>query len=75
MKNKDLEPVFNTLEHTFAALGIDYYLIGAMARQIWYEKADMHFRTTKDIDYAVLIGSQKEYQKAKKHLVGKGRVY
>lgn len=50
---------------------IDYYMIGALARQAWYEKVNLKFRTTKDVDYAALIGSHEEYQKVKDHLIEK----
>jgi len=68
MRNGELKPVFDILENAFERLGIDYYLIGALARQVWYEKADKTFRTTKDIDFAALIGSQQEYEAVKEYL-------
>lgn len=68
MKPADLKPVFDTVEHAFSTLGIDYYLIGAMARQIWYEKAGVSIRTTGDVDYAILVGSHEEYYKVKDYL-------
>lgn len=48
---------------------MDYYLIGAIARQIWYEKAQIRFRTTKDVDYAVFVGSYEEYDTVKNYLI------
>ena len=50
------------LEEAFLACDIDYYLIGAIARDIWYAKGDKRFRTTKDIDFAILVGSQGQYE-------------
>jgi predicted nucleotidyltransferase len=52
-------------------LGIDYFLVGALARQVWYEKVGLHFRTTKDVDYAALIGNHEEYQAVKRYLMEK----
>ncbi len=69
MKHTELKNVFDTLEKAFTKLSIDYYLIGALARQIWYEKAEMKFRTTKDIDYAILVGSHQEYEAVKQYLI------
>lgn len=68
MRHTELKPVFDTLEKVFSTLDIDYYLIGALARQVWYEKAGLSFRTTADVDYAVLMGSHDEYEKVKKYL-------
>lgn len=69
MTNEELKRVFDTLEKVFATLGIDYFLIGALARQEWYGKADLNFRMTKDVDYAVLVGSHDEYRSIKSFLV------
>lgn len=69
MTNEELKRVFDTLEKVFATLGIDYFLIGAMARQEWYRKADMNIRMTRDVDYAVLVGSHDEYGSIKSFLV------
>ena len=69
MKHAELKNVFDTVEKTFTKLSIDYYLIGALARQIWYEKAEMKFRTTRDVDYAILVGSHEEYETVKQYLI------
>ena len=66
---KELKPVLDTLEQAFNTLGINYYMIGAFARQIRYDQAGIPYRATKDIDYAILIGSSNEYQKVKDHLI------
>ncbi|WP_025764999.1 hypothetical protein [Dyadobacter tibetensis] len=69
MKHAELKNVFDAVEKTFTELSIDYYLIGALARQIWYEKAEMKFRTTRDIDYAILVASHQEYEAVKQYLI------
>ncbi|UKJ07283.1 nucleotidyl transferase AbiEii/AbiGii toxin family protein [Solitalea lacus] len=69
MRHNELKHIFDILEKAFESLGIDYYLIGALARQVWYEKADVNFRTTKDVDYAALIGSHEEYDRVKEYLI------
>ncbi|SEJ48635.1 Predicted nucleotidyltransferase [Dyadobacter koreensis] len=69
MKHTELKNVFDTLEKAFTELSIDYYLIGALARQIWYERAQMKFRTTRDVDYAILVGSHQEYETVKQYLI------
>jgi predicted nucleotidyltransferase len=71
MRHGQLKNIFDTLERSFAELGIDFYLIGALARQVWYEKGSISFRTTKDIDYAALVSSQDEYQRIREYLIVK----
>lgn len=63
-----LKEVFSALEETFEKLNIDYYLIGAIARDIWYTRGNKNFRITKDIDFAALVGSLEEYQTVKDYL-------
>lgn len=71
MRHGELKHIFDALERAFVALGIDFYLIGALARQVWYERSGKTFRTTKDIDYAALISSQQEYEEVKTYLIDK----
>ncbi|MBE8721560.1 nucleotidyl transferase AbiEii/AbiGii toxin family protein [Sphingobacterium pedocola] len=69
MRHGELKHIFDTLERCFDELRIDYYLIDALARQIWYEKEGVNFRTTKDVDYAVLMSSREEYQTVRQYLI------
>lgn len=62
IKREELQSVLEVLEEAFLACDIDYYLIGAIARDIWYAKGDKRFRTTKDIDFAILVGSHAQYE-------------
>ena len=63
-----LKEIFDALEETFRATDIDYYLIGAQARDIWYAKGGKISRQTKDIDFAVLVGSLADYQSVREYL-------
>lgn len=51
--------------------GIDYYLVGAVARDVWM--SGIHNKTPKkttgDIDFAVLINDRGIYEKLKEHLI------
>lgn len=69
MRHGDLKHIFDILERSFAELDVDFYLIGALARQVWYEKGELSFRTTKDVDYAVLVSSHDEYQRIRNYLI------
>lgn len=68
IRGGDLKEVFDALEEAFNAIGIDYYLIGAIARDIWYSGSNKTFRQTKDVDFAVLVGSKLEYEAVKHYL-------
>ena len=64
-----LKEVFDVLEEVFTILGIDYYMIGAVAREIWYTKANKRFRTTNDVDFAVLVGKDAAYDAIREYLI------
>jgi predicted nucleotidyltransferase len=75
IRQGELREVFDALEQAFSVVGIDFYLIGALARDVWYSKEDKVFRTTKDVDFAVLVGSQKEYEDLKAHLIAQNKFH
>lgn len=67
--NKDgLQPLLKILEAAFNKLNVDYYLIGALARDTWYARGNKKFRTTKDVDFAVMVGSNEEYDAIREYL-------
>lgn len=66
--NEDLKEVFDALEEAFVNTGIDYFLIGAQARDHWYQKGGKTSRETRDVDFAVLVGSQEEYNQVRHYL-------
>jgi predicted nucleotidyltransferase len=68
IREGELKEVFSAIEQTFKAIGIDLYIIGAIARDVWYAKGNKSFRRTKDADFAVLVGSQEEYLALRKYL-------
>ena len=64
-----LKPVFDALEEAFEKLSIDFYLIGAVARDIWYAKGNAVSTGTKDVDFAVFIANHDDYNRLRKYLV------
>jgi predicted nucleotidyltransferase len=68
VREGDLKDVFDALEDAFRQLEIDYYLIGAIARDIWYARGKKGFRKTKDVDFAVLIGNKAAYEELRQFL-------
>lgn len=68
IREGELKEVFDALEETFSVTGTDYYLIGALARDVWYSRGSKTFRQTKDVDFAILVGSQANYESIKQYL-------
>jgi len=68
IREGELKEVFGAIEQAFKAIGTDFYIIGAVARDVWYAKGNKSFRRTKDVDFAVLAGSQEEYLVLRKYL-------
>jgi predicted nucleotidyltransferase len=68
IREGELKDVFSAIEQAFKAIGIDFYIIGATARDVWYAKSNKSFSRTKDVDFAVLVGSEEEYLALRKYL-------
>jgi predicted nucleotidyltransferase len=69
IRQVELKPVFDALEEAFNKLSIDFYLIGAIARDIWYAKGNAVSTGTRDVDFAVFIANQEDYNLLKTYLV------
>ena len=72
INDKELEELFALLGEVFHAHNIDYYLIGAIARDYWYKKGQLQSRISRDVDFAVLIPAKKEYEQVRTALQQKG---
>lgn len=68
IRKEQFKGIFDALEEAFAAVGSDFYVIGAMARDVWYAKGNKTSRMTYDTDLAVLVGNQQEYEAIKEYL-------
>jgi len=60
--------IFAALERTLSHFGIDYYLIGAQSRDVWTNHLSLVKRTTRDIDFAVLVGDRAKWDLLVEHL-------
>lgn len=56
------------------SLGIDYFVVGAVARDLRLSGAPGHTsrRATKDVDIAIMVGSEQEFERVKDTLVATG---
>lgn len=68
IREGDLKPVLDTLEIVFSETGTDFYIIGALARDIWFSRGGKQFRATKDVDFAVFVASEEQYQRVRELL-------
>ncbi|MBX3255713.1 MAG: hypothetical protein KF862_16385 [Chitinophagaceae bacterium] len=63
--------LLSALERGFEKFGIDFYLVGAVARNVWM--SSIHGiaprRTTADTDFAVLINNKGTYEALKAYLI------
>lgn len=66
IKEEGLNDIIKILEPVFQRVGINfYYLIGAAAKDIWYNKQGIISRKTNDIDFAILVADIEQFQQVK----------
>lgn len=67
----EITEMLSALERSFQKFGIDFYLVGALARDVWMSGINKITprRTTGDIDFAVLINDKGTYEALKAYLV------
>lgn len=75
LRQGSLDELFAVLESELSAQGVDFYLIGAIARDIWLTA--LHDiepgRITHDLDLAVLLSDNQQYQLLHERLIKTGR--
>jgi predicted nucleotidyltransferase len=66
-----MSEMLSALERGLEKFGIDFYLIGAVARNVWMSGINgiAPRRTTADIDFAVLINDKGIYEQLKEYLI------
>jgi predicted nucleotidyltransferase len=67
----EITAMLSALERGFKIFGIDFYLVGAVARDVWMSGINkiVPRRTTGDIDFAVLINDKGTYEALKEYLI------
>lgn len=75
IRQGNLGELFAVLEAELVAQEIDFYLIGAIARDVWL--TGLHNiepgRVTRDLDLAVLLASEEQYQQLRQRLIATKR--
>ena len=69
LQQEGLKDVFASLNRALKALEIDFYLIGALARDTWFAQKGIRILGTKDIDFAVMVSDESKYEELKRFLI------
>jgi len=64
-----LNTVFKAVAQSCRALEIEFYVVGAIAKNHWLVKGEKEVEGTKDIDFAVYVPSLERYQALKSKLI------
>ncbi len=66
-----LKEVLQNIASACDHLDIDFFLVGAVARNIWYVHGGKESSGTRDIDFGVFVPDQETYSELKKYLIKK----
>jgi len=64
-----LKEIIEILETVFQKFDVDFYVIGALAKDVWLSKENVPTRATKDVDFAVFISESGDYEEIKATLI------
>jgi predicted nucleotidyltransferase len=64
-----LHDVLKTVDATCLKLGIDFYVLGALARDVWFRQQQIAASGTKDVDFAVFISETEQFNNLKEMLI------
>jgi predicted nucleotidyltransferase len=74
LKNPELHEILFTLDKAMKEFGIEFYLIGARARDFWLDAKNIPPRRfTEDIDFAIMMNSIEEFENLRDFLVNTGK--
>lgn len=70
-QHSEFSEVLSALERGFSEYAVDFFLIGAVAKDLWMTAINSIApnRITRDIDFAVLVNDNGTYQSLKKYLI------
>jgi predicted nucleotidyltransferase len=64
-----LRDVLLVVDECCVSLGIDFYILGALARDVWFTKHGIAASGTKDVDFAVLLSEIDQFYHLKEKLI------
>ncbi len=71
LRQENLKDIFAAFERALQQLDIDFYLIGALARDTWFAQKGIRALGTKDIDFAVMVSDPEKFDALKKYMISK----
>jgi len=71
LRQPEINEMLSSLERGLSKFGIDFYLVGAVARDVWMSGINniKPRRTTGDIDFAILINDKETFDALKNYLI------
>ncbi len=67
--NAHLKNIIKDVQIASSLLEIDFFGVGALARNIWYVSNNQHPRGTKDVDFGIYVSNSKKYNQLKNKLI------
>lgn len=64
-----LKDIIHDVQKASARIGVDFFGVGALARNVWYVSNNENSRGTKDVDFGVYVANAKIYNQLKKILI------
>ncbi|MEX2411898.1 MAG: hypothetical protein WD607_11135 [Candidatus Paceibacterota bacterium] len=69
LRQDQLKELLQVVEKVFIKCDVDFYLLGAIARDTWYAKEQIASRATRDVDFAVYISEKEKYDEVLGELI------
>ncbi|MEX2564451.1 MAG: hypothetical protein WD431_00750 [Cyclobacteriaceae bacterium] len=69
LRQVQLRELFQIVEKVFTERNVDFYLLGAIARDTWYAKERIKSRATRDVDFALYVSGKEQYDDVVSDLV------
>lgn len=69
LKAPGLKDILEQVSRTCNAIGVDFFMVGAVARNVWFASHEKFPRGTKDIDFAVYIPDISKYNELRERLL------
>lgn len=69
IRDSRLRDVLLAVNECCLKLGIDFYILGALARDVWFKEQGIAASGTKDVDFAVLLSETDQFYQLKEKLI------
>lgn len=69
LRQDQLKELLQVVEKVFIKCDVDFYLLGAIARDTWYAKEQIESPATRDVDFAVYISEKEKYDEVLGELI------